>query len=238
MKTLLFDIETKPIKSWNWGIYEQNAIEVIEDWSILCFSWKWLDEKKAYVETIESQTEEQLVKKLHRLFDEADVIIAHNGNKFDIKKSNSKFLQYRLTPPSPYKKIDTLVVAKQNFKLTSNRLDDLGELLNVGRKVKHPGFEMWKGCMNGESKWWSLMKRYNRQDVVLLEKVYIALLPWVQNHPNYQWFMDEKGKHCCPNCGSESYQKRNLEKRLNYLIRRLHCTDCGKWFYGEKVKKV
>ena len=26
--------------------------------------------------------------------------------------------------------------------------------------------------MNGDQKWWSLMKKYNKQDVLLLEKVY------------------------------------------------------------------
>ena len=50
--------------------------------------------------------------------------------------------------------------------------------------------------------------------------------------------LDDPNTKCCPNCGSQNTQKRNLEKRLKYLIRRLQCQDCGKWFYGDKVKKV
>lgn len=234
MKVLLFDIETRPLLSYNWGVYEQDAIKVVEDWGLLCFSYKWLGKKKTYVETIESQSEEKLVKKIHKLFDEADTIIAHNGNKFDIKKTNSKFLQYRLTPPSPYKKIDTLLVAKQNFKLTSNRLDDLGEYLHVGRKVKHPGFEMWKGCMENEDKWWKLMIKYNKQDVLLLEKVYQKLLPWI-TQPTALW-----SKVPCPHCGSPETQNRGKATTGGGKTRKRHqCTDCGKWFLGNYIiKKV
>jgi len=238
MKILFFDLETSPIASFNWGIYEQNAIGIIEDWYLLCFAYKWQG-KGVRVLGLKNgrKSEKELVTELWKLFNEADVVIAHNAKKFDVKKSNAKFLEYGLKPPSPYKVVDTLQIARTKFANTSNKLDDLGALLGVGRKVKHPGFEMWKGYMNQEPKWIKLMHRYNKQDVVLLEKVYDKLLPWIDKHPNYQWQLKEKGELCCPNCGSKKYNNRGTEMRLNYIIERKSCNECGKNFYGKKTKK-
>lgn len=164
-----------------------------------------------------------LVKELHDLFQEADILIAHNGDRFDIKESNKRFIFHGLKPPAPYKTIDTLKIAKRHFKFISNKLDDLGEFFQVGQKTKHPGFDMWLGCELGDPKSWALMKKYNRQDVILLEAVYHKLKPWHLTHPSVSDL-----NHACQACGeveiitTRTYMTKNGQKT------RGQC-PCGQW---------
>src|ERR1700756_3123121 len=92
-RILLYDIETSPLITYAWQIYEANAIKVIKDTQILCFAYKWLDEKRVHVvgqDDFKSfkpgvNNDKDVVKALWKLFDEAEVVIAHNGNQFDQK---------------------------------------------------------------------------------------------------------------------------------------------------------
>jgi len=70
-------------------------------------------------------------------------------------------------------------VVKANFKFPSNKLDYVAQALGVGSKFKHSGFDLWIGCMEGNGKSWAEMKKYQIQDVVLLEELYQVLVPWL-----------------------------------------------------------
>lgn len=240
-KILLFDIETFANLAYVWGKWEQNIIEYNQHWYILCFAYKWLHSKQTHTVAVRDfkqknkQDDYQVVKKLWELFNEADIVLAHNGIAFDVKKVNARFLKYGLPPPSPYKIVDTRNIARKYFKFDSNKLDDLGDYLGLGRKVKHEGFSMWLGCEAGDKKSWNQMLKYNKQDVILMEKIYLKMLPYIENHPNYNIY--RKSEHNCPNCGSESYQKRGKEPRLKHDIERLSCNSCGKRYYGNKIKR-
>lgn len=236
LKFLVFDIETGPNLSYTWGKYQQDVIAFKEEWDLLSFAYKWLGEKPVYAYGADKNTEEAIVNKLWLLFDEADVLIAHNGYKFDIRKVNAKFLEYGLTPPSPYKVVDTLRVSRRYFALNSNKLDDLGELLQVGRKVKHEGFELWLKCMAGDKAGWKKMLQYNKQDVVLLEKVYLKLLPWITNHPNRGDLSQLDG--VCPKCESKHLSPRGYINTRTGKKQRYCCDDCGGWSSEASIKRT
>jgi len=136
-----------------------------------------------------------------------------------------------MKPPSPYKVVDTLLAARSQFAFSSNKLDDLGETLGLGRRVEHEGFELWRKCMNGEKKAWKDMLRYNEQDVVLLEAVYLRLLPYIKNHPNVNVIMDQT-KCKCTACGSSKLHKRGYAYTNASKFQRFQCQDCGKWSRG------
>ena len=144
------------------------------------------------------KTDKELTQKLWGIMNQADIVVAHNAAAFDVKKSQAKFLEHSLAPLKPYKIIDTLKVARSQFKLTNNRLSSLGELLKVGGKKETTGFDLWLGCMADEPKSWRLMAAYNKQDVVLLERVYLKLRPWIKNHPHVNYELPGS----CPKCGS------------------------------------
>jgi DNA polymerase elongation subunit (family B) len=238
-KILLFDIETSPNLSYVWGHYEQNVIEHNKEWHILSFSAKWLGDKsiitkglcdyKTYKKDKEDDCE--ITKELWKLFDEAEIIIAHNGDQFDIKKVNARFVYHGLNPPTPYKTVDTKKIAKKYFSFNSNKLTDLGKHFGLGEKVKHSGFEVWTGCMMGDKKSWKEMLKYNKQDVVLLEKIYLKLRSWHTSHPNLEPF--DKDRPVCPICGSHHVQKRGTAVTKMNRYTRYQCQECGAWFRGK-----
>lgn len=242
-KTLLFDIETAPSLGYVWGKYDQNVIDFERDWYMLSFSWKWLGEKKVHSFALpdfkedykkDKEDDRTLALQLWELFDEADIIIGHNGDKFDIRKANARFLTHSFDVPAPYKTIDTLKLARKYFKFDSNKLDDLGRYLNLGRKLDVGSFHTWKGCMSGDKKAWKKMVEYNKMDVELLEKVYLRLRPWMNNHPNVN-ILDEK-TGACPACGSTKVQCRGYSITTVSKKQRFHCQNCGKWSLGKPIK--
>lgn len=244
MKTLLLDIETSPNLGYIWEKYEQDVLAYTEEWFMLSFAVKWLGKKRTDVWSLpdfpmyrkDKHNDKDLVTKLHSYLNEADVVIAHNGDFFDIKKSNARFIFHKLPPPKPFKTIDTKKVAKRAFMFNSNKLDDLGKYFGVGRKLKHTGFELWLGCLHGDKKAWKLMTKYNKQDVILLEKIYLRMLPWTLNHPNYNVYDGTKGG--CPNCGSNKIQRRGFSYTQSNKYQQFACLDCRNWFRGKVDKKL
>lgn len=233
-KILLFDIETSPNVAYTWGKYDQNVIDFLQEWHMLSFAYKWKGEKQIKVKALpdyaiykkDRTNDLSLVQDLWELFNKADIIIAHNGDQFDIKKSNACFLKHSMGVPSHYRTIDTLKVARKQFKLNSNKLDDLATVLKLPGKLKHAGWELWKGCLEGDLNSWKTMRRYNKQDVALLEQVYLRLLPWIDNHPNLNVYL---GYDVCPNCGSEHMKSFGFRYAQGTKYRRLQCMDCGSW---------
>jgi DNA polymerase elongation subunit (family B) len=241
-KILLYDLETAPNTAFVWGKWETNVLSYINEGYLLSFAYKWLGDKgvksfalpdfKGYKRN--KANDFKLVKVLYDLMNQADIVIAHNADGFDIKKSNARFLYYGLKPPVPFKSVDTLKVARKYFKLNSNSLDDLGKYLGIGEKVKTGGFDLWKGCINGDMKAWKKMIDYNKNDVALLEKVYLTLLPWIKNHPNIN-IVDEVQK-ACPNCGSTKLQKRGIGVNILTKHQRFQCMSCGHWCQSKPIQ--
>lgn len=232
-KVLLLDLETSPNVAYVWGKWEQNVIDYQKEWSIICFSAKWYEGKHItkcladYKGVGDWTDDERLVHDLWKLCDEADIICAHNGDSFDIKKMNAKFVKYGLTPPSPYKTIDTKKIAKRYFAFNSNSLDDLGKHLGLGNKVDTGGFELWLGCMRGDAKAWKKMKRYCKRDVVLLERIYLRLRPWMKTHPNVGIYQNDE--LVCPKCGSGDMNYRGYARSNVARYRKYQCQNCGGW---------
>ena len=230
MKILYIDIETAPNLSYIWGQFEQNAIDHLQEWTLLGFAYAWNDGPVHTVyppdTTTASElptTEVALLHEAHALFEEADVVIAHNGDRFDIRKMNAKFIEHNFPPPAPYLSVDTKKIASRVGMFNSNSLDNLGSKLGLGKKMKHEGWPMWEGCLAGEPKWWKKMAKYNKRDITLLRDLYKRLQPWDNRAPNFGNGVDE-----CSKCGSKRIQKRGTKRMRSGLIRQtLHCQDCG-----------
>jgi len=228
-KVLFFDIETAPNLAYVWGKYEQDVIAFVNEFHLLSFAYKWLGSDKVYCETIKGQggDDRKLAKKLRDLLDQADVVVAHNGDAFDIKKARARFVFHGLKPPSQFATVDTLKVAKRYFNFNSNRLNDLGIYLKVGEKVKHTGFDLWLGCLKENKKSWKLLEKYNKQDVTLLERVYHKLLPWMDRHPNMALLSEKVG---CPKCGSSKVKKAGIRANSMSLQQQWQCKSCKGYY--------
>lgn len=241
MNILLFDLESSPNIGYCWGKWDQNIIEFIREKQIISFAWKWLGEKEVKCLSLpmfkgykkDPNNNKELVTELHKLISRASIVIAHNVDNFDDKMSNTDFIRHGFTPPPPHKTVDTLKVARKKFAFNSNKLDDLGSLLGLGRKLQTGGFSLWKGCLEGDPDSWDLMMKYNKQDVVLLEKVYLKLRPWIENHPNVHAFDAGDG---CPNCGEGTLKKEGFNITKMGKRHQLSCNKCGAWPPGKLAK--
>jgi DNA polymerase elongation subunit (family B) len=241
-KVLLLDIETAPHLGWVWGKYDQNVIKFKQHGFILSVAYQWLGEKDIHVKALpdyrgydKNPTNDlPLIKEIKKLLDEADVVVAHNGDNFDLKKINARIVYYRLGSPSPYLTYDTLKISKKHFRFESNSLNDVCDHLGLGHKLPHLGFKMWEDCMDRDPIAWDNMKKYNVHDVFLLGELYPLLREWGR-HPNLAMIDNKVG--ACPSCASDRIQKRGLMHLKTRSYQRLNCQECGTWFRGDYVKK-
>ena len=233
MKILLLDIETAPNTAHVWGLWNQNVSinQLMESSYVMCWAAKWLDNKQVMFDSIMENTHTNMIKSIKRLLDECDAVIHYNGSKFDIPTLNKEFLLLGLKPPSPYKEIDLLKTARSRFKFPSNKLDYVAQQLGVGKKTHHEGHELWLKCMAKDKKAWATMKKYNKNDVVILEKVYEKMVGWINNHPNHNNFTDER---VCPKCGSNHLQSRGTVCNTRFVYNRYQCQTCGSWSRANK----
>lgn len=231
-RVAFIDIETAPNLGYTWAKWEQNVISFAKEWFILSFAVKWAGEKQTTTYGLpdfpgykRNPTDDaRLTKKLWEVLDEADLVVAHNGDKFDLRKANARFLAHKLPPPSPYKTVDTLKLARKYFSLNSNKLDDVANTLGVGRKAETGGFQLWLDCMAGKPAAWKKMLHYNAQDVILLEKVYEKLRPWHATHPRIN------GYYNCRVCGSDKLQSRGrVMTSTKGSQTRFQCQSCAAW---------
>ncbi len=243
LKVLLIDIESAPIQSYHWRLWKENiSIEQVQvDWSILSFGAKWLGDPKRkafYFDTFDQKDirdDSIVLHELWVLLNEADIVIAHNGQRFDLKKIRARMFTQGMRPFSPVRVIDTLQEAKKLFGFTSNKLAWLGKLLNAP-KYKHskfPGFELWVEFLNRNPAAQREMKKYNLIDVEVLEQVYLRMRPWIEVHPNVN-VLDSDSACECPKCGSSDMTKRGMRTTQVGTYQRYQCGDCGGWSYDRR----
>ena len=237
MKLLLLDVETSPLTAYVWGLWDQNISHnhIIDNSYVMCWSARWLGSVDILFDSVMKSGRAVMLNKLFNLLDEADAVIHYNGKKFDIPVVNKEFLLMGWEPPSPYKQIDLLQTARRQFKFPSNKLDYIAKALNVGGKTEHAGFSLWVDCLAGKQEAWDKMEEYNKNDVILLEKVYYKLLPWIKNHPNVGLYNNTIS---CPNCGGVHLVKRGFAYTNTIKYQRYVCKDCGAWSRGKQGESI
>lgn len=241
-KVLVFDIETSPIKAYTWGVWQQNiqAKAIIDDWFVISWSAKWLFDNEVLSDVVtpdEATTgdDKRVVESLFKLLDEADIVIAHNGKRFDVRKINARFYMHDMKLPSPYKVIDTLQQIKGAMALNFNRLDYIGEVKGFGGKLEHSGLQLWIDCLKGDEKALNDMDEYCKRDVLLLEEVYLDLRPYMRNHPNLALYCDTDIS-VCPTCSSSDLKWEGTYKTTANEYEQFQCNGCGSWG-ASKTKK-
>lgn len=241
---LLYDIEVAPRLGFYYGNYEVTPIKELKPPTLLSVAWKWLGDKEAHCLTIYDRAgsdcydDRLLVNELWNLLDACQIAIGHNSKRFDDKMSNYFFIKHNMTPPSPYQEFDTLQTAKKYFKFDCNKLDYLGKLLVGEGKTKETYGDCWEDLMFGNNKEKKkaseLMKKYNINDVLVLEKIYNKMLPWATNHPNMALHAGKD--YVCPRCGNDSEFEVKSYRRTGLQINAIQyrCKNCG----GYVTKKL
>lgn len=230
-KILLFDIETSPNLAYVWGKYQQDVIAFKKERELLSFAYKWIGESKIHCYTKEHRDNDfDLVAKLTQILNQADMVIFHNGHKFDRKVVRTRALYHNIAPHKTAASIDTCKVARERFGFNGNSLDDLCRYLELGRKLPNKGIDLWLGCMKDDPKSWTTMRKYNIHDVILLERVYKRMRPWIEDHPSMKSVDTLKTLAVCPNCRSKNSRKQGIRAAATTLKQQWQCTECGRWY--------
>lgn len=240
-KILVYDIETAPMLGYIWGLWDNNVAlnQLKADWHILSWSAKWLGESEIFyadqrkAKSIEDET--VILKKFRKLLSQADIVLTHNGKKFDEKKLNARFLALGLKPLAKVRHIDTLQIVRRNFAFTSNKLQYLTDKFCVKNKklphAKFPGFSLWRECLKGNIDAWKEMELYNRADVTSLEELYLKLMPW-DNTIDFNVYHDREEAFC--SCGSTEFVKNGHTYTNSGRYQRYRCKDCGATMRGKE----
>ncbi len=228
-----YDIETSLAKSYHFQQWKVNLSQKqkIQESHLLSHAWAWGDgEVTGSILTREemlAHDPERLVLECWSLLDNCDILVAHNGKRFDVKKVNGYFLQYGMPPPSPYRVIDTLLIAKQKFALPFNSLAYLAEFLDVEQKIDTGGVDLWIQCDQGSQEALDKMNEYCMGDIVTLRGVYNRLIGWSNDGVNLALYSDHGAS--CPHCSSDDVSV--IQGKYSHTVARKYqayrCNGCG-----------
>lgn len=234
MKTLLFDIETAPMLAYIWRAKTEyvNPQAIIHEVFLLSWAAAWEGQRKIHGDVLTSdealaQDDSRIVKSLADMIREADIVVAHFGNGFDIPMLNNRLLLLGQEPLGPIRSIDTKALAAKSFRLASNKLDYLAESLGLGNKLK-TDFQWWVDCYHGDEAALKRMYKYNRKDVTLLGKVYERLKPYVKGLTRLVDADEAENSRACPFCGKDALQKRGYYRTQASTFQQFTCTECGR----------
>lgn len=238
LKILYFDIETAPLLAHVWHVFGDyvGIDQLVNDSFVLCWAAKWDGQKKIISDRLTpqealDQDDSRIIASLADLIRQADVVVAHNGDSFDLPVLRKRLLLMGEEPLGPVQSIDTYQLSKRNFKMEMNKLDFLADRLGVGRKIKTE-FSLWREAYQGDEKALREMERYNKYDVVLLEEVFNRMRPHVNglirlHEAETEW------DFLCTNCGTEgieNFMRRGTVRTKASTFQQWMCKECHKYY--------
>lgn len=238
LKILFFDIETSMALGYFYGLYDQTISihNIVEHPRMIAFTAKWYGKSKIHAFSEYHQSRKEMLGEMHRLLDEADMVVGWNSKRFDVKWVNSEFMAEGMKPPSPYKQVDLMTEVKRNARFISNKLDYVSDRLLGEKKIDYNMARMWVKVNDpntdeaARKREWDAMMRYAKRDTHMLAPLFEELLPWIRMpHPA----RSTTDVLCCIACGSEKMHHRGRALTLSGSYERLWCSECGKWQRGK-----
>lgn len=235
-RILTLDIESSPNFVLSWGTFKQtiNMAGVLEPQQMISFAAKWYGEDEVLFYSNHHDGHDTMVEAAHGLLSEADVLVTYNGVGYDVPHLNREFLLAGLAPAAPWQNVDLFQTVKHRFRFHSSKLDEVAKRLELGSKTQHSGMQLWVDtCVHDDPEAWDLMRTYNKQDVVLTEQLYDALLPWINGHPHVGLYAED-GSNRCQRCGSIALIENGLTRTPLGTYRRYQCEGCKSWSRGRE----
>lgn len=222
---LFADIETTPLIGPAWKVYDTSLMRVLSESYILCATYAKGDGPVEFIRKARDKrpNDKALTKRLADLMEWADIIVAHNGNQFDIKRIQDRMLFWDIPPVSGFQTVDTLLASRAKFGRHSHSLKSLAITHKLTLKESNSGIGLWLDCMANDPDAWAEMERYARGDIVTLREWYYKLRPWITNHPNMGHWIDG---NVCRNCGSADLIKWGYHRTNASTFQRYRCKNC------------
>lgn len=236
LRVLFFDVETAPLMSYHWRVWKENVSpdQLQNRTWLLCWAARWQGQKTVHSDAVtvdETKTEDdsRIVTSLAELVRKADVVVAHNVDRFDLPVLNTRLLDLKLDPLPPVRTIDTLKVAKRSFRFTYNRLSYLADFLGIDSKHSM-GMDDWVAAVKGSGAAITKMRSYCKQDISVLEEVWGLLQPYAKGTPRLVEATHEM-QRACPHCGAgfEAMKPSGTHRTNASNFQRYRCDECGKY---------
>lgn len=232
---MFWDIETSLIIATTFSLFPERLPHdgILQDWFIISGAWKKAGEKQVHSVSVADfkrkavDDDYEVCKALREALEGVDILIHHNGDKFDMKRLTARLIYHGLPPLPKITTIDTLKEARKVAQFTSNRLDYLGTFLIGAGKADHPQ-GWWLAATQGDMGVVKDMVKYNKTDVIRLEEVYNRLRPYMKNPPHFGVMLGKERGHSCQSCGSHNVKKNGIRISASGGKRQeLQCQDCG-----------
>lgn len=236
MKRLFLDIETCPNIGYFWSAGYKVDIsyqQILVERRIITAAYMWEHEDKVHTFIWDKDRgDEKLVRELVEVMNEADEIVAHYGDGFDIPWVKARALRHGIVVPK-WKTIDTKAWASRHFYFNSNKLDYLAAFLGIGTKIR-TDYDLWKDATGGSDKQSKAavekMRVYNEHDVVLLKDVYTELSKYCPLH-THVGVLNENPKWSCPRCGTDKVRHvRAQVSQAGTVTHQMHCRACPRYY--------
>ena len=245
-RILILDLETAPNIAHTWGLWQQN-IEAMNQLRIpgrvICFGARWHGERRLMFHSEHHDGRNGMLWAAHELLDEADFVVGWNSARFDRTWLQGELFTEGFEPPSPFRDIDLMKVAKKEFRFPSYKLDYVAQrVLGLQGKVSHQGHRLWVDIMEGDeetrARAWRKMKQYQLGDIRVTDSVFDAFKPWIRLLPNPALYSDDGTPEGCSTPGCEgTLHKRGFFYTTVSAYRRYRCSGCGRWMRGAKRER-
>jgi len=237
-RILIWDLENLPNKGYFFQTYDASIPNqfVQKTHSIISIAYKWYGEDETHVISIadypktfakDPYIDKQVVAEFSKIYNLADYVVAHYGDRHDTPMLHTRLLFNDLPPLKHVQTIDTYKLIKKHFKLNTNKLDHIAFNLGIGSKHSMNA-QNWVAIAEGDIDAVKVMADYNKNDVDILEGMFERILPYVQTKINVNH--GTGNIHNCPHCGSGTTIKRGYfnNRAGRKLIRQ--CKDCLHYF--------
>ena len=225
------------LNGWKHTIGRRIHADDVKEWPrTICAAWKWYDS-----EDVEFAAEWQVggydgfMRAVWDVFDQADLIIGHNADRFDARHLMGGWAEMGLPAPSPYKVIDTLKIARGTFAYESNTLDALNKRLGIDAKTDKYDARIARAAVNGDKEAQETLSAYNRGDIIASEALFDRLRPFAKGIPHLGMWTDDA--LACPSCG---HTMTATGKTVHANVQRyehLACPNCGSHARGTTTLK-
>lgn len=233
---LFYDIETSFCQGSFWRPGFKQTIrpeQILKHAQIICISWKWEGEDQVHHLDwgLKKQCDKKLLKKFIKVLDKADEIVAHNGDRFDIKWIRARAAYHNLIMRPDYRSIDTLKLCKRYFNLPAYTLKHIAEYFELTHKLESGGLKNWIDVIVHKDKdALDNMLYYCDGDIITLEEVFHKIRPYIKASFNYPALRHE-AKWRCPECGQLPVCNKSYTTTMGTIRRMMHCKHgCGQYF--------
>jgi len=229
MNRLFWDIETSPNLAYIWRPGYKISVthdNIIKERAIICICYKWEKENKVHTLVWDEGCDIKLCKDFMAVMEQADEMVAHNGDRFDMKWFRARCLKHDIGVPKDVTTVDTLKLSRAKFELNSHRLDYIAKFL-LGYGKIDTSFGLWKGVLDGCEKSMAHMVRYCKRDVKILQEVYEYIVKYTKVKTHVGVLEGQDG-WTCPSCGSSHVIRDGKRIGATGVSRqRMQCQDCG-----------